>query len=477
MLMDNARRNAMKTLAAGLSVPVASASCASETNQAAADGADLLVTQFGARGDGSADDTAAFEAAIAAAALSGRRLRIPPGRYRITRTLEINRGIQLVGDGVERAVLLAMVGRSRPAILVHAKETDSIIGIRISGFKLICAQGAEPCDGIKLSTGGKGAAIHQAVLRDIFIVNVGTGIALSGVVYRSCFDNITVSGNVGRYGFYCDSDFEDVTYNSFWNLEITNVASGAYAYWIHSNFSNFLNLTSDGCAYFSSPGGTIRNISVEGISAREPASDTVIQLNQVQTIDGVNLIGIDPKKCVYGLKVIGQAVVIRAIRCLSLQPTRLLNLDPASEGVIAGVQTEQPAAMVEDYVPAATLNRWILQGAQAVTRRQLVYAEGDWQPVFEGWTVPPKVEAASWERIGRRVFLSLSARGGVTGKTASIRGFPTPIARTGDVPIAGMSGARVLVAGLAEDGRVLTIPSVGALVGGLWSIEISFRLP
>lgn len=364
------RRSLVKTLAIGLSASTIGSKTHAEPKANIPATGDLFVTDFGAHGDGVADDTAAFEHAITAAERSGQRLRIPAGRYRIARTLEINRGITIEGDGVEFSIILGSVGNDKPIFHVYAKETDSIIGFRLSSLKLICQSGDEICDGIRLSTGGGGAAIHQSAINNIFISNVGIGVAISGVVYRCCFENITVSGAVENYGFYSDKDFIDVTYNSFWNLEVTNVKSGAYAYWIHSNFSNMLNITADGCGYFSMPGGSIRNISVEGISASKPASDTVLQLNQVQTVEGINLLGIDPKKCAYGIEIIGQATIIRGVRCMAEQPHRLFKLGQNSEGVIAGVQTEKESQMIESYVPKSTLDGWVLQGARSITRQK-----------------------------------------------------------------------------------------------------------
>lgn len=437
------------------------------------DATDLFVTYFGARGDGTADDSSAFEHAIAAAAASGRRLRIPTGRYRITRTLEINRGIRIEGDGIERTVLLGAMERGTPLVHIRAKETDSIIGFGCSGLRMICDRSSGPCDGIKVSTGGKGAAIHQMALRDLFISHVGTGISLSGVVYRSCLDNITISGSVANYGIYCDANFEDVTYNSFWNIEVTNVGPNSYAFWIHSNYSNFVNLTSDGCCYFSSPGGALRNLAVEGISADKPAADWVVQFNQMQTADGINLIGISPDKCAYGIKVVGQGIVMRAIRCMSHQPHRLLDLSPDSTGVMMGVSTERPTTLLEAYLPATTLDRWVLQSAEAVTNRQLGYAEGEWQPTFEGWTTTPKVHTATWERIGRRVFLSLSCQGGIAGRNARISNLPTPIP-IANIPILGVA-ARPISASVTDDGKALIISPGDGLPTGRWSIETSFR--
>lgn len=330
----------------------------------------LSVGEFGARGDGRTDDSGAFQRAIAAASRFGSRLRIPAGRYRIARTLEITRGICIEGDGVEHTVLEGAVGPGHPVLHILATATDSVIGPALAGLRITGGEGDAPCDGVRLSTGGTGAAIHQAVLRDLYITHVGTGLALSGVVYRSCFENITVSKGVSRYGIYCDAGFEDVTYNSFRDIEVTDAGPSAYAFWIHSNYSNFTNLTADSCCYFSSPGGSLRNLAIEGISADKPATDVLLTFNQMQIIEAINLIGIDPRKCPSGIKVIGQGTVINGIRCMSLQPQRLFVLDQNSEGVVMGVQTERAAAMIEDYIPAAILERWVFMAARAVTRRR-----------------------------------------------------------------------------------------------------------
>ncbi len=64
----------------------------------------LTAEQFGACGDGAADDTAAVQAAVdkAAATPSGGILFVPSGRYRLTRTLYVWRGVRLVGYGATR---------------------------------------------------------------------------------------------------------------------------------------------------------------------------------------------------------------------------------------------------------------------------------------------------------------------------------------------------------------------------------------
>jgi hypothetical protein len=66
------------------------------------------VRDFGARGDGTTDDSSAFLAAIAK--VERGAIAVPPGRYRISKILEITRsGIVLRGAGSERSVLVCPV--------------------------------------------------------------------------------------------------------------------------------------------------------------------------------------------------------------------------------------------------------------------------------------------------------------------------------------------------------------------------------
>lgn len=64
----------------------------------------VSVKSFGARGDGIADDSQAFLNALAT--VKSGAIEVPPGRYKITRILEISRGgVVLRGAGADRSVL------------------------------------------------------------------------------------------------------------------------------------------------------------------------------------------------------------------------------------------------------------------------------------------------------------------------------------------------------------------------------------
>src|SRR3954467_14059899 len=61
----------------------------------------LTAQDFGARGDGTTDDSAAIQAAVdkAAANVGGGIVFVPAGRYRVTRTIVVWRGVRVLGYG------------------------------------------------------------------------------------------------------------------------------------------------------------------------------------------------------------------------------------------------------------------------------------------------------------------------------------------------------------------------------------------
>jgi hypothetical protein len=100
------------------------------------------VKEFGAVGDGAADDTAAIQAAIDAAyagGVSGNKVVVfPPGNYAISRTLRWKRGVNWEGSGVESTQVVASrfpPDAPRPMVMVAVVSTADwrVEGIRFDG--------------------------------------------------------------------------------------------------------------------------------------------------------------------------------------------------------------------------------------------------------------------------------------------------------------------------------------------------------
>jgi hypothetical protein len=81
------------------------------------------VMDLGAKGDGTADDTAAFQSALAAAGKKGGAILVPAGTYKVTGVLNLsNNGVVLRGEGPDKTT-----------IEFQKSLTDSISPLSLSG--------------------------------------------------------------------------------------------------------------------------------------------------------------------------------------------------------------------------------------------------------------------------------------------------------------------------------------------------------
>ncbi len=172
----------------------------------------VSVHDFGAVGDGVADDTAAFQAAIAAAAQqpSGRSVQVPPGLFRITAPLVLD-SMLLMGSPAggwpadSRPLPTIIVDVPAPEAAIIAKLGASVHGIgfdfdrrgnegRVFGPGILIAGGGvsvsnvvmhQPTIGIS-TTGSDNAG--RVNLHDIFMVNAHA----VGVRFAFGLDVITI---------------------------------------------------------------------------------------------------------------------------------------------------------------------------------------------------------------------------------------------------------------------------------------------
>nr|WP_082438834.1 glycosyl hydrolase family 28-related protein [Sphingomonas sp. Leaf5] len=137
--------------------------------------------QFGAVGDGRADDSDALAAWLAVGA-AGTTLRLPSGQYRTTRTLAIRiggkgRGLGIVGDGAANTMLLMDGSVDRPALRIvgNMPEFDHL---RLSGIRI-----ERPDRGMNGFGNGAGLLIEnvrQFELDDLRTFRNGYGVHLIG---------------------------------------------------------------------------------------------------------------------------------------------------------------------------------------------------------------------------------------------------------------------------------------------------------
>lgn len=162
----------------------------------------LNAADFGARGDGRADDTAALQKALDRTfRVSGALLMIPPGTYRVTRTLRVqfapgtgNLGRQsgIVGHGARIDSEIADGGNVLE-LLCHA----TVRFVLIDGLDIL-GRGRER-HGIYVECDSKGSYFYNFCLRDVNVQGCGgDGCRLIGNVFESQIINAYFRDNRGN---------------------------------------------------------------------------------------------------------------------------------------------------------------------------------------------------------------------------------------------------------------------------------------
>lgn len=162
-------------------------------------GRQVSATDFGAKGDGKADDTAALQAGLDAAyAGTGGMLVVPPGAYRITRTLRISPKHNVV----HQSGIFGMGAR----IVSEIRDGSNIIDIDSqSTFRYLLIQGldilgsGEDGHGIRLACAGNKNYLYNFCLRDLVVHRCGkNGAQLTGNVFEGQIANCYFRNNRGH---------------------------------------------------------------------------------------------------------------------------------------------------------------------------------------------------------------------------------------------------------------------------------------
>lgn len=159
-----------------------------------ASGSDAAREQFGLRGDGHADDTAALRAAlIAAGAAPQGELRLPTGTYRFTGQLVIPLGVSVFGSGPSFGTVLLADGPNAQVRLV-GRESGSrgwVFRQRIVDLTIRPRPNSRSASAlIEIESG------YNIQLRDVLISDVPAG--MTAVALRDCgavvLQNVVIRG-------------------------------------------------------------------------------------------------------------------------------------------------------------------------------------------------------------------------------------------------------------------------------------------
>jgi hypothetical protein len=191
----------------------------------------LIVTHFGAKGDGITDDTEAFERALDSAKVTGAQILVPNGIYKITRSLIIEGGVSLVGEGAGSDPLETPYNGS----LIWYYGDDyavKMIGHNAKLRDLVIRDKSEETAKGGILVEANGRLVENVYLYEILIsgfVN-GTGVKLSAInnggVYFNSFTNVRVRH--GKIGVHIHEGNESFVNSNSWHY--CQISGGGFDY-------------------------------------------------------------------------------------------------------------------------------------------------------------------------------------------------------------------------------------------------------
>jgi hypothetical protein len=344
------------------------------------------ILDFGADPTGVADSTAAIQAAVNAAVArpsvgTASVVRLPAGTYKTTDTILIEKDIRFIGDGADATIINLTVSTAKEAIRVSPASGGYIWFAEIDGFRINCKAGSVAGDGIVI-TATAPSAVSQSYVRNIQIRDFRDGITLAGIVsnevYINELDNIKMVGaalvagaNAVRYGLKVST----AVYNTFRNIEITNIGNAGYAVFCEGAGSHFEQITTDGVSYIDAPWGVVDHWTVETIQCTTPVISTALSVNRLVSLRAVILIEVDNAKCNYGIGIApgSQGMTISDVtveQSGGSRPNYPLTIPVSSSGTVIDWKGAG-AFLVESYTDASYIEAWRFINCPAITNREV----------------------------------------------------------------------------------------------------------
>lgn len=183
----------------------------------------VSVLDFGARADGTSDDTGAIQAAIDAATVRGGTVYLPAGEYRVAGNLDLKEGVALVGVNAgpmsmgqrKGTILLAAAGRGDEdaAPFIHMTHATTVRGVTIYYPQ-------QRCDAIVPYPWTLQLEGFDTTVEDVTFINSYNGIR-TGPANNVRHRIRSVAGTVLRRGLYVDyctdiGRVENVQFHCHW---------------------------------------------------------------------------------------------------------------------------------------------------------------------------------------------------------------------------------------------------------------------
>lgn len=460
----------------------------------------IRVEHYGAIGNGIADDTAAFEQALVvqAEANSLRPIELRARKYRITRSLSANREIVVRGRGPSgngTQILNDIADLSQPLFNVYAEPGTSSIGLEISnlcistpgnystGYK----QGGV---GIRLNT-APGHIVNMGKLSDLIVNNQQLGVDIGGVFYQFDMERVRVSAfpidpAVGmkprgatiagiRMGVI---SFFDVTYNTFRTCETTEVQNGGYGWLGSSQFSVFINCTSDGPVDITSVSGVANGFTIEGWTQDAGASPSnfALGLRRFSSMSGLVLRAVPKAKGPpIGMFFQGRGVIICPGNDGEM-PDLPMYLDGNFSIIganFSGVVNKIPATGPGGLNGSFAIDAESITDAGFATR-----GAQSWVPDFALWDTPPDQAVAVYSRVSDLVTINIRGVGGVIGTDDTIGGLPIQSSALfgGTATLASNDPADNFTARIWSGSNEIQHLQPRNLAGKFWQLDATYRV-
>lgn len=159
----------------------------------------LNVRAYGATGGGTADDTAAIQSAMTAAATAGGGVvYFPAGTYRLTSGLTGSTQVTLIGDGAGETILRQTSTSAN--VITYTTSSGALSSVTVAGLQLQ-GPGSGTGVGLAMSAASGTAQVLSCAVRDVLVVSMGShGIYIQTPV-ATTLENVQVRTGSG-HGFY-----------------------------------------------------------------------------------------------------------------------------------------------------------------------------------------------------------------------------------------------------------------------------------